>query len=161
MLADPDFKRRLSGKPTAEEVALQKEVAEEVKKSREADKENVEDVTVQTPTEAQVQKAPQENMTVVPEGTDEMSQKHQQTQSEAGVVDVANAGAATQLLTGPGGGATESQTSMTLQVQGQINIMMNTQLFRAEMATLVAEAVSTPEVRGALSKQGFLNTKSN
>jgi 16S rRNA U1498 N3-methylase RsmE len=100
-------------------------------------------------------------MTVVPEGTDEMSQKLQQTQSEAGVVDVANAGAATQLLTGPGGGATESQTSMTLQVQGQINIMMNTQLFRAEMATLVAEAVSTPEVRGALSKQGFLNTKSN
>lgn len=47
-----------------------------------------------------------------------------------------------------------------IRVQGQINIMMNTQLFRAEMANLVAEAISSPEVRKAMENVGVVNTNS-
>lgn len=165
--SDPDFQRIMSGKPSQEELEFQKmaderqkTIAEEVKKGRDADKANIDDITKKTPAEAQAAKAPSTNVSVVPETTDQLSSKSQQREERASVEDVKGMGAAgTQEVKESGGGSSVGGMVTSITVQGQINIMMDTKLFRAEMATLVAEAISTPEVRTAIGKQGFISTQ--
>jgi hypothetical protein len=134
----------------------QKQIAKEVKKGTEQQKKDVKDTTKTTPTEVQASKAPKENQQVVPETTDEMSAKHQQKQDIANQEDVGNFDIPDEVINSQNAGAT-GMDGMNVKVDANINIRMDTKMFRAEMATIVASAVSSSEVRTALVNAGFVN----
>jgi hypothetical protein len=146
MLTSDEFRRKLSGRDS--------EVAEEVKKNREADRENVEDVTKTTPAETEAAQRPATNQTVVPESTDQMSAKDKQREERANQEDVKGMGSTgTQEVREGSTTAATSEAAMTVNIQGQVNIALNTDMIQAEMATWVAQVISTSEVRSELDKR--------
>lgn len=182
--ATPEMQRILSGKPSPEEQAFQdlqlamsreqvetgkkglirteqnlKKVAHEQERMRETSKENVKRIDKETPAEVQAAKAAEANKSAVAEVTDRMSAKTQERSERASLEDTAKGGVATSAPQRPDtriGG--DSQLS-AVRLMGQINITMNTKLFRAEMSNLVAEVINTEQVRSALDKRYLTPSK--
>lgn len=75
--------------------------------------------------------------------------------SKAGQTPVKK-GASTPMAPVGGAGASSAATTESVTVKGEIKVTFDSKLFRTEMTTLVAEVMKTPQIRQALSNQGFV-----
>ena len=137
------------------------EIGKEEVKTREQEAQNVKDATKTTRAEVEAAKGPESNRAAVREVSDRMSPEQQQRAQRSTMEDVAGLGTPG---TPEAASASLRQTvdrseASALRVMGQINVVLNTKLFRAEMATLVAEVINTEQVRSALDKRYLTEAK--
>jgi len=149
---------------TADEMAKANEkldrIGEEEVRTRAQDEANVKDVTKTTKAEVEAAEGPEANKAAVKEVTDRMGPEQRQRAQRSTMEDISGLGMGA-LETG---GAMLRRTAdrseaLAVRVMGQINVVMNTKLFRAEMANLVAEVINTEQVRSALDKRYLTEAK--
>ena len=116
--------------------------------------------TADTPAEEVVNKSAEGNEPAVAAVTDRQNKEEAMRNSRATQEDISgmNIGPASEFggtsVMGPQAGGTES-----LQIGGQIQINLDTNMFRAEVKQLMAESITSPEVRSQLDKL-YLNPNS-